>query len=166
TTQTGPPLRTPSSSETSVKSPAAPSKRATTARSTAASIAVVSSPPIPVPMTGSRSERRGSSASTPRTSSTAARQIGNQSVKRQEEQARGELGVEERRLLRHRLARLGNSRDLLHGRRAEQECRLGFTGVDGSTGLVRGRRVAHIGRVAGHELGVEFAGLPAEEAGA
>ena len=91
TTQVSPPGRTPSSSETSVKSPPSASNRATTARSTAASIAVVSSPPIPAPTTGSRSERAGSSASTPRTSSTAARQIASQSVKGQEEQPGGEL---------------------------------------------------------------------------
>src|SRR5207244_2741353 len=50
------------------------------AAAAAASTAVVSSPPSPWPTTGSRSARVGSSARTPRTSSTAPRQTESQSV--------------------------------------------------------------------------------------
>src|SRR5437762_1854601 len=67
-----PKARSPSSSEISVKSPPVASSRRTIAFSAAASIATVSSPPLPAPTTGSRSTRVGSSTSTPRTSSTAA----------------------------------------------------------------------------------------------
>src|SRR4051794_40659876 len=166
TTQVGPPARMPSSSETSVKSPASASKRATTASSTAPSIAVVSSPPSPVRRTGSRSERLGRSASTPRTSSTAERQTVNQSVKGEEEQTRGELGVEERALLRHHLAGARHLSDLLDGRRAQQEGRLGLAGVDGGTGLFRVRRVPHLAGIPGDELRVELVGGTVDEPGA
>ena len=48
-------------------------------------------------------------------------------------------------------------RHLLDRRRAQQEGRFRIAGVDGGTRLVGGRRVAHLGRVAGDELGVELA---------
>src|SRR6478736_417395 len=133
-----------------------PSNRATTASSTAPSIAVVSSPPSPCRRTGSRSDRAGSAASTPRTSSTAARQVDNQSVKRHEEEARGELRVEERALLRHHLAGAGDGGDLLDGRRAQQERGLGLAGVDRRARLGRVGRVSHLAGVSRDELRVEL----------
>ena len=63
----------PSSSETRVNERPAPLSRATMARSAASSTAVVSSPPRPVPTTGSRAARSGSCRRTPSTSRTAAR---------------------------------------------------------------------------------------------
>src|SRR6266700_2032021 len=87
----------------------------------ARSISVVSSPPSPEPTTGSRSARAGSSARTPRTSSAAARQTTSQSVKRVEEQARSELRIEVRALLRHHLAAARDGPDVVDARRAEQE---------------------------------------------
>src|SRR5919198_58499 len=130
----------PTSSEMKVTSSTSP-KRASTARSAAWSIAVVSSPPIPAPTTGSRSERRGSSASTPRTSSTASRQSASQSVKRMEEQARGELRIEVRALLRHRLAAPGDRPHVLDPGRPQQERRLGVAAVDRRDRLLALRRV-------------------------
>ena len=73
---------------------------------------------------------RGNSASTPRTSSTAARQRASQSVKRVEEQARGELGIEVGALLGQRLPVARDVPDVLEPRRAQQECRLGLSAVD------------------------------------
>ena len=77
-----PKTRSPSSSEISVKLAPVASSRRTIASSEAASIATVSSPPSPAPTTGSRSTRVGRSTRTPRTSSTAARQVVSQSIKR------------------------------------------------------------------------------------
>src|SRR6266566_3806968 len=134
--------RTPTSSETIVKSPS-PSNRARITRSAAASIAVVSSPPTPSPTTGSRSDRRGSSASTPRTSSTAARQSASQSVKRVEQQAGRELGIEVRALLRHRLAASRDRPDVLDPSGAKQKRCFGFAAVDRCNGVGALRGVGH-----------------------
>src|SRR5207302_1093873 len=71
------------------------------------------------------------SESTPRTSSTAARQRASQSVKRVEEQARRELGIEVGALLRHRLAASRHRPNVLDLRGAKQERRLGVAAVDG-----------------------------------
>src|SRR3984893_18796547 len=133
---------TPTSSETIVR-PSSPSKRARITRSAAASIAVVSSPPIPAPTTGSRSERCGNSASTPRTSSTAARQRPSQSVKRVEEEARRELGIKVRALLRHRLAAPCDRPDVLDAGGAKQERSFGVAAVDGCNGVGTLRRIGH-----------------------
>src|SRR3954468_14626368 len=133
TTCVGPPepnARSPSSSEINVKSAPVVSSRRTIASSEAASIATVSSPPWPAPTTGSRSTRVGRSASTPRTSSTAARQIAGQSVKRLEQEARGQLGIEVGGLLRQHLAVARAREHVLDPRRPEQEGGLGFAAVD------------------------------------
>src|SRR5262249_57175323 len=130
------------SSDTNVTS-STPSKRASTARSAAWSIAVVSSPPSPAPTTGSRSARVGSSARTRRTSSTASRQSASQSIKRMEEQARSELGEEVRALLGHCLAAARDGPDVLDLRRPQQERRLRIAAVDGGDGPVPARRVRH-----------------------
>src|SRR5712691_44738 len=142
TTNVAPSLITPASSETIVR-PSTFSNRARITRSAAASIAVVSSPPFPDPTTGSRSERRGNSASTPRTSSTAARQRGSQSVKRVEEQARGQLGIEVRALLRHRLTAPRDRPDVLDPSRTKQERRFGVAAVHRRDRFGALRRVGH-----------------------
>src|SRR6185503_13759519 len=116
-----PNARSPSSSEISVKSPPISSSRRTIASSAAASIATVSSPPLPAPTTGSRSTRVGSSASTPRTSSTAARQVVSQLVKWLKQKARGELGEEVGGLLRQDVALARAREHVLDPRRPEQE---------------------------------------------
>src|SRR5438132_4421346 len=134
TTNVSPAPITPTSSETIVR-PSSPSKRARIACSAAASIAVVSSPPIPEPTTGSRSERSGKSVSTPRTSSTAARQRASQSVKRMEEQARGELGIEVRALLRHRLASARDGPDVLDASGTKEKRSFGVAAVHGCHGF-------------------------------
>src|SRR6266516_2895743 len=134
TTCVGPPepnVRSPSSSEISVKSAPVVSSRLTIVSSAAASIATVSSPPLPAPTTGSRSTRVGSSASTPRTSSNAARQVASQSVKRLKQKARGQLRIEVGRLLRQHLALARAREHVLDPGRPEQECSLGLAGVDG-----------------------------------
>src|SRR5262245_11138293 len=145
TTCVGPPApnsRSPSSSEMSVKSPPTLSSRRTIASSAAASIATVSSPPLPAPTTGSRSTRLGSSTSTACTSSTAARQVAAQSVvKRLEQQARGQLRKEVRRLLRHHLAVARAREHVLDFGWPQEERRLGFAAVDSRDGLVALRRV-------------------------
>src|SRR6266511_1351680 len=164
TTCTAPSPSLPISSETNVTS-STPSKRASTARSAAWSIAVVSSPPMPAPTTGSRSARVGSSASTCRTSSTAPRQSASQSIKRMEEQTRCQLGIEVRALLRHRLAAFGDRAHLLDRRRSQQECRLRASGVDGTDRLFDPRRVAHAFRPeALDESGVESGFVSLEHA--
>src|SRR3954463_16650174 len=138
-----PNVRSPSSSEISVKSALVLSSRRTIASSAAASIATVSSPPLPAPTMGSRSTRVGRSTSTPRTSSTAARQVASQSVKRLKEQAGGELGKEVGRLLRQH-APLARAREhVVDRRRAEQERRLGLAAVDGRDGLATLWRIGH-----------------------
>src|SRR5438046_3335375 len=116
-----PKARSPSSSEISVKSPPVASSRRTIAFSAAASIATVSSPPLPAPTTGSRSTRVGSSTSTPRTSSTAARQVASQSVKRLKQEARGQLGEEVGGLLRQHLALARAGEHILDPSRPEQK---------------------------------------------
>src|SRR6266496_2397254 len=145
TTCVGPPepnVRSPSSSEISVKSAPVVSSRLTIVSSAAASIATVSSPPLPAPTTGSRSTRVGSSASTPRTSSTAARQVASQSVKRLKQKARGQLRIEVGRLLRQHLALARAREHVLDPGRPEQECSLGLAVVDGRDRLAPLRRVA------------------------
>src|SRR3989440_4601290 len=144
TTCLGPPepnARSPGSPEISVKSAPVVSSRRTIAAPEAASIATVSSPPWPAPTTGSRSTRVGSSASTPRTSSTAARQIVSQSVKWLEEKTRGELGEEVGGLLRQDLALARAREHFLNPRRPEQERRLGLAAVDGCDRFAPLRRV-------------------------
>src|SRR5438105_1591171 len=139
------PRRTsPRSSDTSTPSRLAASNLRMIPDSAAASIAVVSSPPSPVPTTGSRSARVGSSASANRTSSTAARQRSSQpSVKRVEEETRGELREEVRALLGHDVAATCYREDVVDARRAEQERRLRVPRVDGRDSLVAARRVRH-----------------------
>src|SRR6266508_4259432 len=155
TTYTEPSPTVPISSDTNVTSSTS-SKRASTTRSAAWSIAVVSSPPMPAPTTGSRSARVGSSASTRRTSTTASRQSASQSVKRMEEQARGELRIEVGALLRHRLAPTRDGPDVLDARGAEQEGGLGLAAVDGGDSLLATWRIADaLGRDALHDLDVE-----------
>src|SRR5215208_6564425 len=147
TSHGGPPPRTsfpPSSSETSVNAAPVASRRATTTRSAASSIAVVWSPPTPAPTTGSRSARPGSSPSTPRTSSTAARQAASQSVKRVEEQPGDELRGEVGRLLGQDLAAPGPLEDVRHRRRPDEERRLRLAAVDGGLRLLAARRVADV----------------------
>src|SRR5438046_3288720 len=127
-----PKARSPSSSEISVKSPPVASSRRTIAFSAAASIATVSSPPLPAPTTGSRSARVGSSTSTPRTSSTASRQTVSQSLlKRQEEQSGEELRIEVRRLVRHHVPGLSALEDVFHARRPHEHGAFGLAAVDG-----------------------------------
>src|SRR2546429_2466753 len=138
-----PNARSASSSEISVKSAPMASSRRTIASSAAASIATVSSPPFPAPTPGSRSTGVGSSASTPRTSSTAARQVASQSVKRLEEKARGELGEEEGRLLRQHAALARAREHILDPRRPEQERGFSLTAVDGRHRLVPLRWVGY-----------------------
>src|SRR5438045_7924220 len=136
------------------------SNRASTARSAAASIAVVSSPPMPEPTTGSRSARVGNSARTWRTSTTASRQSASQSVKRMEKQARGELRIEVRALLRHRLAAARDAPDVLDARGPEQEGRLRVAPVDGRDRLIALRCVGDaLGCDALHHLDVERVAL-------
>src|SRR6185437_7200671 len=139
TTCVGPPepnVRSPSSSEISVKSAPVVSSRRTIASSAAASIATVSSPPLPAPTTGSRSTRVGSSASTPRTSSTAAREVASQSVKWLKQKARGQLGEEVGGFLRQDLALACAREHVLDPRRPEQERPLGLAAIDGRNRLV------------------------------
>src|SRR6476646_10681902 len=119
-----------------------PSKWRRIARSAAASIAVVSSPPRPAPTTGSRWARPGSSTRTPATSSRAARHTRSQLLSNWvEQEAGGELRVEEGRLLRHRLARVREPGDLLDRDRLQQERGRRFAAVDGGNRLLRRRRV-------------------------
>src|SRR5579862_144576 len=127
------PSMRPTSSDT-IETPNGRSRSITTS-STAASIAVVSSPPSPRRSTGSRSTRVGIAASSPFTSSTAPRQTASQSINRMQEQAGGELRVEERALLRHDVTATGDLPHVLDARRAEQECALGLAAVDGGLGL-------------------------------
>src|SRR3954467_13429747 len=110
-------------------------------RSAAASIAVVSSPPLPCESTGSRSARDGSSASTPRTSSTAPRQSASQSVKRVEEQPAGELRGAIRGLLRKHVATARPLENGLDRRGPNEQCCLGLAAVDGSLPLLSSRRL-------------------------
>src|SRR2546421_5325554 len=139
TTTVESPSTKPTSSET-IETPSGRSRSRTT-RSASASIAVVSSPPSPRRSTGSRSSRVGISASTPRTSATAARQSSSQSVKRVQQQAGGELRVEERALLRHHVAAARHGPDVLDARRAQEKGRLGFAAIDGGDRLLAARRV-------------------------
>src|SRR5438094_527040 len=136
-----PNARSPSSSEISMKSPPMSSSRRTIAASDAASMATVSSPPWPAPTTGSRSTRVGSSASTPRTSSTAARQVASQSVKWLKEKSGRQLGIEVGGLLRQHLALARAREHFLDPRRPEQERRRGLAAVDGCNRLAPLRRV-------------------------
>src|SRR6266480_4468117 len=145
TTCVGPPepnVRLPSSSEISMKSAPVVSSRRTIASSAAASIATVSSPPSPAPTTGSRSTRVGKSASTPRTSSTAARHVASQSVKWLKQKARSQLRIEVGRLLRQHLALARAGEHVLDPRRPEQERSLGLAVVDGRDRFAALRRVA------------------------
>ena len=95
-----------------MKSPAVASSRATTA----ALDRLVDRGRVVAALAGCRRPARarsgvGSSASTPRTSSTAARQVREPvSHSGMEEEARGQLRVEVRALLRHRLAARGRPR--------------------------------------------------------
>src|SRR6266566_3517693 len=106
------------------------------------SIGTVSSPPSPAPTTGSRSTRVGRSASTPRTSSTAARHVASQSVKWLKQKARSQLGIEVGRLLRQHLALARAGEHVLDPRRPEQERSLGLAVVDGRDRFAALRRVA------------------------
>src|SRR5512132_3262882 len=145
TTCVGPPepnVRSPNSSEISVKSAPVVSSRRTIASSAAASIATVSSPPLPAPTTGSRSTRDGISASTPLTSSTAARQVASQSVKWLKQKARGELGEEVGGFLRQDVALARAREHVLDPRRPEQERPLGLAAIDRRDRLAALRRVA------------------------
>src|SRR5215211_2519147 len=159
----------PSSSEISTKLSPLDRRRSTMTRSAAASIAVVSSPPIPAPTTGSRSARMGRSASTPRRSATASRHSASQSfiraralgsltrgAEREEEQARKQLRIEVCRLLREGLAPRRSREDLVDPGWADEvgDGRLAL--VDAPDGL------APVGRVGDalvpqpvHELDVE-----------
>src|SRR5438093_8724231 len=148
--------RSPSSSEIRVKSAPVVSSRRTIASSAAASIATVSSPPCPAPTTGSRSTRVGSSASTPRTSSTAARHVASQSVKWLEQEPGSQLREEVGRLLRHHAALARAREDIFDPRRPEQKRRLGLAAVDGGDGLLAAGRVGHaLGRERVDDLHVE-----------
>src|SRR5262249_14964375 len=80
----------------------------------------------------------------------------------QQQKPGGELGIEVRRLLRHRLAALGVLEDLADARRAHEEGELRHVVVDGPDGLLRVRReldalrlvllnVAHVELVVGLE---------------
>src|SRR5437868_4782181 len=154
TTTVESPSTKPTSSET-IETPSGRNRSRTT-RSASASTAVVSSPPSPRRSTGSRSSRVGISASTPRTSATAARQSSSQSVKRVEEQAGGELRIEERALLRHDVATAGDLPHVLDARRAEQERGLRLAAVDGRDRVVSLRRVRHALRLQRvDDLGIE-----------
>ena len=149
------PSRRPSSSET-IDAPVA-RKRSTIASSAAWSIAVVSSPPSPVPMTGSRSARVGSRSSTASTSATAARQS-SQPVSHSGsiEKPGRELRIEERALLRHHVAAPRDLPDVLDPRRAEEERRRRLAAVDRRDRLVAVRRVRHaLERERRDDLGVE-----------
>src|SRR2546421_100169 len=133
------PSTVPISSET-IETPSG-RRRSRTTRSASASIAVVSSPPSPRRRTGSRSRRVGISASTLRTSAAAARQSSSQSVKRVQEEAGGELRIEERALLRHHVAAARHGPDVLDARRAQEKGRLGFAAIHGGHRLLAARRV-------------------------
>src|SRR6266567_1433814 len=130
-----PNVRSPSSSEISVKSAPVVSSRRTIASSAAASIATVSSPPSPAPTTGSRSTRVG-------TSSSAARHVASQSVKWLKQKARSQLRIEIGRLLRQHLALARAAEHVLDPRRPEQERSLGLAVVDGRDRFAALRRVA------------------------
>src|SRR5580765_1218069 len=144
----------PASSETIVTSSRA--NRARITLSAAASIAVVSSPPMPAPTTGSRSARPGSSSSTPRTSSTAALQSASQSVKRVKEQARRQLGKEVGALLRHRVTPPRDVPHVLDPCGPEQERGLCVAAVDGCNRVLALRRVRHtLRRDSLHDVDVE-----------
>src|SRR5437763_1977768 len=141
TTSSGsaPPPTRPTSSETIA--PADSRMRSRMTSSAAWSTAVVSSPPSPCPTTGSRSARVGIRASTASTSPTAALQSSSHSVKREHEQAGGELGIEERALLRHHVAAARDGPHVVDPRRAQEEGRLRLATVDRRDRLLAARRV-------------------------
>src|SRR5205807_3678153 len=85
--------------------------------------------------------RVGSSASTPLTSSAAARQVASQSVKRLEQESGGQLWVKVGRLLRQHAPGARALEHLLDLGRPEQERRLGLAAVDGGDRLGALRRV-------------------------
>src|SRR5256886_8512958 len=137
-----PNVRSPNSSEISVKSARGVSSRRTIASSAAASIATVSSPPSPAPTTGSRAPGVGGSPSPPRTPSPAARHVASQSVKWLKQKARSQLRIEVGRLLRQHLALARAAEHVLDPRRPEQERSLGLAVVDGRDRFAALRRVA------------------------
>src|SRR5579885_2903525 len=154
TTSVSSPSMRPTSSDT-IETPSG-RIRASTTSSTAASIAVVSSPPSPCRRTGSRSMRVGISASTRSTSATALRQTSSQSVNGMHQKAGGQLRIEERALLRHDVAALCNLPHIADARRPKQERALRVAAVDGGLRLRALRRIgdsAGVDRV--DDLGVE-----------
>ena len=92
--------------------------------------------PLALVAAGHRERARPSRPRPPR---GRARSTGSQRV---EEQAGGELRIEERGLLRHRLAAGGEGGDLRDGGRTDEERGLGLAAVDGGDRLLGVRRVA------------------------
>src|SRR6185437_16137000 len=81
------------------------------------------------------------------TSATAARQSSSQSsVKREHQQAGGQLRIEERALLRHHVAAARDLPDVLDARGPQEEGCLGVAAIDGRNRLFATRRVGDAAR--------------------